>query len=267
MCWDECIRYYSITGLCVWINHEPRCHSTPPPPIPFISFPPLFFSILYFFASSLLFLFPFFFLLFLSSLCLFPFNSSFLLSFLCLSSFPFLSLCVIFFFPLLSSPLLRSGSLPYVTNWKQEPSSGPAQMQPSMAPSQTYTRYMTSKSGSIKLHTAHVYSLQVAQYSGHIDAFRNNMVTSWCTGALHSRRECRRCLNGWVYLREKGITCSSLLLQTWCCESPSTDTEHSTQLSSLSFQTWLLHFVPGRTWRIRTSLWASEQRGQPFTKR
>lgn len=238
-------------------------HSTPPPPIPFISFPPLFFSILYFFWPP-----PF----------SFPFHSSSYSSFLLFAFFlstpPFFSLPFLLSFPfpfplchlLFSSPLLRSGSLPYVTNWKQEPSSGPAQMWPSMAPSQTYTSYMTSKSGSIKLHPAHVYSLQGAQYSGHIDAFRNNMVTSWCTGALHSRTECRRCLNGWVYLREKGITCSSLLSQTCDVESPSTDTEHSTQLSSLSFQTWLLHFVSGRTWLIRTSLWASEQRGQPFTK-
>lgn len=213
MYWDEWIRYYSITGLCVWINHEPRCHSQLLL-LQFLSFLFLPFSFLSFtfFASSLLFPFPFFFLLFISSLCLFPFNSSFLFfAFPPFLSFPFPFVSSSFF---LSSPLLRSGSLPYVTNWKQEPSSGPAQMWPSMAPSQTYTSYMTSKSGSIKLHTAHVYSLQGAQYSGHIDAFRNNMVTSWCTGALHSRRECRRCLNGWVYLREKGITCSSLLSQT-----------------------------------------------------
>lgn len=80
--------------------------STPPPPIPFISFPPLFFSILYFFLPP-----PF----------SFPFHSSSYSSFLLFAFFlstpPFFSLPFLLSFPfpfplchlLFSSPLLSSG--------------------------------------------------------------------------------------------------------------------------------------------------------------
>lgn len=106
MYWDEWIRYYSITGLCVWINHEPRCHSQLLLsqflsflflPFSFLSF--TFFCLLPSLSLSILLLTLHFFSL--------PFSFQLLLSFLCLSSFPFLSLslCVIFFFPLLSSGL------------------------------------------------------------------------------------------------------------------------------------------------------------------
>lgn len=38
-----------------------------------------------------------------------------------------------------------------------------------------------------------------------VDVFINYMVPFRCTGAFHFRTECRQCLNGSVYLREKGI--------------------------------------------------------------
>lgn len=122
-----------------------------------------------------------------------------------------------------------------------------------MAPTQIYTNHMISKSTII---TVCYLPLNSCLHCNCDKKCYGLIAVYWCVHKLHEpflstgrsllSRGWRQCLNGSVYLREKGIMCSSLSLQRRCCEFPPRNTwaSHLTVASvisdlTLSLCTWM----------------------------
>ena len=107
-----------------------------------------------------------------------PVSSHLILSSLHLSFLILFSLTPLLYSAVLYPPLPRSGSLPCDRNWKQEPSSGPVLMWPSMAPTQTITLCMTSKSDAVTLRTFKF----IMEMTQHINVLIYSLITWFVFG-------------------------------------------------------------------------------------
>lgn len=121
-----------------------------------------------------------------------------------------------------SSRLFRSGSPRCVTSRKQQPSSGPVRMSPSTAPFLTSTWCTTSKSDAVPSRPFK-FTTNGTKWWWNQVFINDKKPFFWCAGASHLRPECQSCLNGSVYLREKGITWPSLSLQKITLRSKTPD--------------------------------------------